>query len=559
MKSVLVAITVALILTACGADPDTPVLDANALTLLPEHSLISMALVNPAEVITAIDSYATGVPIFGESAVSGWILAALDCSSMDEVETRYGIDVDGSLVIFMQSMMPQSFGAALSVTNADLFWSTVGITPTSGEPIGNTEVGYFEVDFGKVYVCSTRGLLLAAGSRAGLEGMLTHLDDQSVDSLPAIPDGSLYFYAEVAIFGPMAAQQLAMFKPQLLAQMQTPENTDIEMTTNVMNLYFEAIDIFLTQTQSIDCILTFGPEFLTVNSAASFVTGSDLDELIIPVDVVDMTTLIPAGDVAVARVCLDPAASETIMTAVMSAMGMEDIPQEMVSFWSQASSSMAMSMFVHPDEPFNIVAVYNMPEGSTLQQVQDVYQEQFSLMSEIMGDMPGLTFKDVTMAEYDGIEWVTFGMQMDYEAMQESMSVDADGDSPLSGGFAWTAWLTEADGILYMEMNDQPLIVPMLISGTWEGGFASSLPEMSSFSDEAEFAMLINLPEYMNMIITMSGLDIPAIDSSPVWIEAQADIIDGGIEKHFRVNGSSFVAFLGQAVQTFSALASIEN
>lgn len=559
MKRITIGLQVVaiLIFASCGAEPEVA-RNASAFSVLPEGTLMSIAVVNPAAAIASMDGYAAGVPLLGETAVSGWVLSGLDCSGMDEVETRYGIDVSGTMVFYMKSMMPQSIGVALSVTDPDLFWSTVGLTPAQGDPIGDHEVSSFDVDFGKIYVCSEAGLIIAAGSRAELENMLERLDGGITADLPGIPDGSIYFSADVSTFGPIAAQQIAMFRPQIISEMQADGEENIEMATKVLDLYFDAINIFLTQTGDVSAVLTFGPEYLSGSSTAEFVEGSDLAAIFIPAEITDMTDLIPAGDVAVARVCLDPSTSESIMTAIMNAIGMDAVPQEMITFWSQASSSTAMSMFVDPENPFNIVAVYSMPEGSTLEDVQMAYREQFSLMSGLMGEMPGITFQDVTMAEYDGMDWVTFGMEMDFEAMQE-MTPSEGTDVPMPGNFGWTAWLTEADGVLYLEMNDHPTLVPMLISGTWTGEYASSMPQMGSFSSQAEFAILLNLPAYMNMALSMSGMDVPNIDSDPVWIEAEVDFTDGGVEKHFRLNGTALVSFIGQAAQTFGSMRSSDD
>ena len=559
MKSITIGLHVAavLIFAACGAEPEVA-RNTDVFSVLPESTLMSIAVVNPAAAIASMDGYAAAVPLLGETAVSGWILSGLDCSGMDEVETRYGIDVSGTMVFYMSSMMPQSLGVALSVTDPDLFWNTIGLTPTPGDPIGGHDVGSFDVDFGKIYVCSEAGLIFATGSRAELENMLERLERDIIADLPGIPDGSIYFSADVSTFGPIAAQQIAMFKPQIISEMQTDGDENMEMATMVMDLYFDAINIFLTQTGDISAVLTFGPEYISGTATADFVQGSDLAAIFIPAEITDMTSLIPAGDVAVARVCLDPSTSESILTAIMGAIGMDAIPQEMITFWSQASSSTAMSMFVDPENPFNIVAVYSMPEGSTLEDVRTAYQDQFTLMSGLMGEMPGVTFQDVTMAEYDGMDWVTFGMEMDFEAMQE-MTPEEGTDVPMPGSFEWTAWLTEADGVLYLEMNDHPTLVPMLISGTWVGEYASSMPQMASFSDQAEFAMLVNLPAYMNMALSMSGMDIPAIDSDPVWIEAEVNFVEGGVEKHFRLNGTAMVSFIGQAVQTFGSMSAMED
>lgn len=541
------AVLVALF-AACGAQPedDAPI---SALDILPDDVLFSMAIINPATVIASLDLYGSGVPILGETSVSGWILSLLDCADMAEVETKLGIDINGSLVFFMQSMMPQSIGVAISIKDAAVFWANIGLTPEAGEPLDGYEVSSIDVEFGKLYFCSTRGLLLGSGSRAGLQSMLERIDGSLPASLPGIPDGSLYLYANVASFGPIAASQLAMLKPQIIANMDTAEGAEIELTEKVLGMYFDIINLFLMETSSVDFVLSFESEFITGTSAVRFVPGSSLDQYIIPVEIEDMTGLLPAGNAIAARISIDPLTSEAAMNAVYNAIGFEDIPRDMVTFWAQCSRNTAMSMTSDPDNPMHIVAVYEMPEGAGLEQVHEVYDMQFSAMENIL-NMPGLSLSEVQYAEFDGIEWVTFGMDMDMTELQP----DAENSAPLAQNISWKAWLTVSDGILYLEMAEMPSIVPQLIAGAWQGETVGSMPAMRSISDSAEIAMLINIPEYLNMAMSMSGLEVPHIDADPVWLEIEVDLTGGGITQHFSVSGTGLAAFIGEAIQMFGAL-----
>ena len=549
MKTItMFAVVLVALFAACGAQPedDTPI---SALDVLPDDVLFSMAIINPATVISSLDLYGYEVPILGETPVSGWILSLLDCADMDEVETKLGIDTNGSLVLFMQSMMPQSIGVAMSVTDAAVFWANTGLTPEDGEPLDGYEVSSIDVEFGKLYFCNTRGLLLGAGSRAGLQSMLERIDGSLPASLPGIPDGSFYFYADVASFGPIAASQLAMLKPTIIANMDTADGPDVELTEQVLGMYFDIINLFLMETSSVDFVLSFESEFITGTSSVIFVPGSSLDQCIIPAEIDDLTGLVPAGNVIAARISIDPLTSEAAMNAVFGAMGMEDIPQDMVTFWAQCSRNTAMSMISDPDNPMHIIAVYEMPEGAGLEEVHEVYDIQFSMIENIL-DMPGLSLSEVQYEEFEGIEWVTFSMDMDMTEIQP----DVEDSAPLAQNVSWKAWLTVSDGILYLEMGELPLTVPQLIAGNWQGETLESMPAMKNFSDSAEIAMLINVPEYLNMALSMSGLEVPSIDADPVWLEMEVDFTGGGVEKHFRVSGTGLAVFIGDAVQMFGAL-----
>ena len=197
----------------------------------------------------------------------------------------------------------------------------------------------------------------------------------------------------------------------------------------------------------------------------------------------------------------------------------------------------------------HIVAVYEMPEGTSLEDVKEVYDIQFSMFSEMM-EMPGITLSDVQYTDYEGLEWVTFGMNMDMTAMQP----DVEDSPPMAGNISWTAWFTAQDGILYMEMAAEPVTVSSLIDGTYQGEIASAIPEMQNFSSSSEMAMIINIPGYLNMAMSMSGLDVPAINAEPVWLEVEVDFTDGGMTKHFRVSGTGMSAFIGQVIQVFASI-----
>lgn len=548
-KIAILSIALATFSLACGTQPEaesTP----SAFDVLPESTLFSIALVNPAAAISSAEGYSSGMPLMSDNPISGWILAALDCSDISEVQTKLGIDINGEAVFFMESMMPQSIGAALTVTDPVTFWANIGITPEAGESIDGYDVSKVAVDFGNLYFCYTNGLLLGAGSRSGLQSMLDNIDGKLPSDLPGIPGGSFFLYANIELFGPMISSQLTMMKPQILAEMTRDNDSDVELMQKVMGMYFDAIGLVLNDTKSVSCVLSFEPEYITGTASVEFVPGSSLDQYIIPAEINDLTGMIPAGNVMVGRVSLDPSTSAAAMNAVFSALDLDDIPQSMVAFWAETTRNTAMSMTIDADNPMHIVAAYEMAEGTSLADVKDAYGTQFTMMSEIM-EIPGLDFSDVEYADYEGLEWVTFGMNMDMTELQPDSAVNS---APVAENVSWTAWLTVNDGILYLEMAPEPVTVPQLIHGTYPGETAFSMPEMQDFSSSSEMAMLINIPGYVNMAMAMSGLDLPAIDVEPVWLEMEVDFVDGGVNKHFRVSGTGITAFIGQAIQVFSAM-----
>jgi hypothetical protein len=551
MKAIVMSsVLLAMLLAACGGQPEE-MTAASPLDVLPETSLFSMALVNPSAVISALDVYAAGVPILGESAVSGWILSALHCADMSEVDSRLGIRTAGGLAVFMESMMPQSMGAALTVSDPSTFWANIGMTPQAAEAIEGHEVTSIPVDFGNIYFCHTNGLLLAAGSRAGLQAMLGRLDGEIPPGIPDIPDGSFYIFTNIETFGPMVAGQLAMVEPQLMAEMTVDGGMNADMMQGVMGLYFDAINLVLTDTRSWSCVLTFGPEYITGTSNLEFIPGSTLDRYVIPVDPEDMTDMIPAGDVMVSRVSIDPVTSSAAINAVFGAMGMTGIPQDMVEFWAQSAKNTAVSWMFDSVNPIHIVGLYDVAEDATLEDVKNAYDAQLQMMGSFL-TMPGLTIMPVDYAEYQGMEWISFGMEMDLSAMRPDSIEDS---VPMAGNISWTAWMTLHDGVLYLEMAQEPMVAAAIINGTYQGGYASDMPEMGDFSPSSEIAMLFNIPGYLNMAMAMSGLDVPPIDSDPVWMQIEVDVAQGGMTSKFRVSGTDMSAFIGKAIQTFAALA----
>ena len=551
MKAIVVlSVFLVAVFVACGSQPEQESISASSLDILPESTLFSFAVVNPAAVISSLDGYASSVALLGENAISGWILSALDCSDMSEVDGKLGINSSGSIVFFMESMMPQSMGAALTVSDPDTFWTRIGITPVPGEPLEGYDVSKIDVDFGSIYFCYTDGLLLGAGSRAGLQNMLSNIDGNLPSNLPGIPDGSFYLFANIESFGPIIAGQLSMLKPQILDELSSAENTNMELTQRIMGMYFEAINLILNETKSMTLVLSLEPEYITGSASVEFIPGSSLDQYIIPAEITDLTSMVPVGNVAVGRVSLDPSTSIAAMNAVFSAMNVRDVPQSMINFWAQTARNTAMCMTFDADNPMHIIAVYEMPEETTLEDVKEAYDEQFSMLSGFM-NMPGLVLSEVQYTEFEGLDWITFSMNMDMTALQPD---SLDNSVPMVENIGWTAWMTVHNGVLYLEMAPEPTTIPQLIDGTYQGETASSMPEMQDFSSSSEMAVLINVPGYVNMALAMSGLDVPHIDAEPVWLELEIDFVEGGVNKHFRISGAGLTSFIGQVFQAFGSM-----
>jgi hypothetical protein len=208
-----------------------------------------------------------------------------------------------------------------------------------------------------------------------------------------------------------------------------------------------------------------------------------------------------------------------------------------------------MSWMFDSTNPIHLVGLYDVEEGTTLEDVRNAYDAQFQMMAGMM-PMPALDFYPVDYAEYQGMQWIRFGMEMDMSAMAPDTI-----EMPMAPNITWTAWLILHEGILYMEMAPEPAVAAALIDGTYQGSFASGMPEMAEFSPSSEVAMLFNIPGYLNMALAMAGMEIAPIDSDPVWMEVEVDVTQGGMNSKFRVSGTDMSTFIGKAIQTFGAMA----
>ncbi len=557
----LAAVLVLGLLSACGGEDPEEVAEGvvegtgvtSVLDPLPDSPMFSMALVDPEAVVDALDGYTAGAPMLGSEFVSGWLLSLLDCADMDEVESKFGMDVSGGISVFVEGMTPQSFGGAVSVTDADVLMGLVGLQGTPGEPLDGREVMTYPVDFGSVLTCEADGLLLIAGSRAGLQSMLDRLDGRAPEGMPDVPEGSIYSYLQVSSFGPMAAAQLQAARPSIIQGMEMSSTQgDADMMRSAMDMYFEMIGLFLTETRMVESVTSFGPEGINISSRMDFVEGSSLAEYVLPAEVEDLSAILPAGDVAVGRFSMNPVTTEAALTAVLGSLGMDELPEEMVDLWTMIATNTAFSASSTPEEPMHILGVYAMPPEYTLEDVALSYERQFEMMGGLM-DMPGLELLGPDIVEDHGRRWVRFGMYMDMAQLAEAEPGAGQMElEPVS----WTAWMTVEEGFLFLEMAEEPATLLSMLDGTAGGETAADVMSSRGLSEDSEVALLLNLPGYMEMAMSMSGVtefDAMELDCGPVWVSLEVDITEEGLMSHARVPGTEMVEFVSATVAYFSA------
>jgi len=555
MKKITISLIAAfLILLGCGVEPGTP---ADAFTAMPEDAMMAFAIVDPAALISNIDGYIEeGMPALGACFIENSLCSKLSVDDIDALMTQWGLDPNGTILFFMEAMAPATIGFAADAVDSDAFFahmSDLGLTFVDADPLDNIDVTSTTIPTGNLFFAEHRSVLLAAGSRGILSSMIERLDSGgNPEDVHELAPGTLWSSMELSVMGPMAAAQLAMVRPQILAEM-TVEGPDNEMGVRMIGLYFDAISIFLNQTETVETSLVFGPEDIEGTAYIRFTPGSDLAALISsPVEVVDLTGLIPAGDVAMARVSVPPELTKAILSALTDAMGVE-FPEESLDFYADYSRNSAMSILLDDAGSFmHLVAVYQLPEGSDLEDVRTFYELQLDFTTSIMGESAGMVDFDLTETVYNDRTYLLFDMNLDFS----SMEVDG-ADIPETGfpeEMSFTTWITVDGELLFVEMADTPIVLDEILSGTLERPTADSAPVFAD-AGSADFVMAFNLNAYIRMIMVFTGeeIDLSTLPETPVWLNCWAivDADEAMIIKHGSISGADLVSLIGSLAVMF--------
>jgi hypothetical protein len=557
LKGILYTVAaVMLLLCSCGEGPAEPV---SALAALPENPLVAIAVVDPCFAVTSIDGYiAEGAPVLGGRFLETTLCAELGVENLETLMTGWGLDPHGTTVFFMEAMTPATMGLASTVVDPDLFFSSLtdlGIAFEESDPIEGIAVRMTAIPSGNLFVTTDRDLLLVAGSRSTLTSMLDRLDPESSGTPIELQRGTFFFSMELASIGPMAASQLAMVRPQILAEMAESGGPGDEMGMQMIGIYFDAISMFLTQTESIESLIVFDAEDIECESYINLVPGSDLASVLFaPVEIVDLTALVPSGNVMVARASVPPSLTIAVVNAVTGAMGLT-YPEEALAEYAEWSQNSAMTIM--DDDAgtfFHLVAVYLLPEGTGIDEVRSVYQSQLDFTTDMMGQMQGMMEFTLRDSVYSGREFVVFEMSMDPSAMEFEGAEMPENSFP---EMEFTTWMTVADGILWMEMANEPAVVIDLLDGTYEGTMADATPIFAEAAD-AEFALAFNLDAYLRMMLGLVGeqVDISALPESPVWLNSWVEIMpdECRIIKRDLLSGMDLARMIGNYIPVFSAM-----
>lgn len=542
MKKFILFVIMFSLLLGCTQEPAE--VSSSAFDVLPDKVLFALALENPEALIGNLDKYLAEIPVLGKNVIANWIFGTIGDSSFVELQTQYGITPNGTFCVFTTSMMPQSFGGAFTVSNQDVFWSAMGTSLQESEPIDNTEVSVSTIpNMGQIFLCFKNNLILFAGSRTLLESMIENIDGDIPGFVPDIPSAGIYLNLDMRSVGPMFAMQLGSLKQMIIEDMNNSPETGMnpEQMDAIIDVYFDLFHIILTETENVDLLLTFGESDITGNMSAMFIPGSTLDSIIVPIQPISLTSLIPAGNVAEARISIAEETSVTLMTAYGTAFGMNPASERMVEFWAACSRNTAMTLMAPTvDNPMHIIAVYELPEGANLSDIKDAYDDQMQMSAEFLASMEGMEITDPVIQSYGGMDWVTFGMEFTAPDVRSSEMYTAQGD------FNWTVWLTIHENQMYMEMAENPDdLLQMFRDGV------SNPVSLEGLNPDAEVAVRLNIPGYAEMVAALIDSDYVDTEFEPVWLDMEIDIVEGGINKEFSISGIELCRFIGDAMEMF--------
>lgn len=508
-----------LALSGCGSqEPASP------LSLLPENAMVAVVLTQPVAAVRNMDAYiASGAPFLGEKVVENAAVGYLEIEGLDDLATL-GVDPQGSVVFWMESMMPQSMAMAVSITDFTAFLSLLerlGLQFEPGEPLDKMDVFQAPSENGTIFVAESRGVALMAMTRNKLSEMSEALEPEAaVEIAPA----SIYSSVNIAMIGPMAASQIPM-----IAQAAA---TDAEMPAfagNLMTLYFDAAVVVLNQTDRAEMTLSFGPETITADQTVYFKEGSDLARLVVTPDSPSLLDRIPAGQVMSAQVRMPQELAGIVMNSVYEAMGMS-IDPAVSDIWTAMSGCAAMSFY--NDGFMRFMAVYSMPEGQDLAGMTAMIMDmaassQAMLPPEIAGQLVFSPCENVTV---DGVDM-----------MNSRFTVVMTGEEAPFDTLTINYWFASLDGLFMVESGE----APTAILQTASGDFAPA-SGIQGLSGDGMFDYAMEIGGYLGMIRQFSPEEIGLPETIPtLWVTGSVTAAGGVLESHTEVSGPELVNFIG--------------
>lgn len=508
-----------LVLSGCGRQEP-----ANPLSLLPENAMVSVVLTQPVTAVRNMDAYiASGAPFLGEGVVENAAVGYLEIDGLDDLATL-GVDPQGSVVFWMESMMPQSMALAVSVTDFPAFLSLLGrlgLQFEPGQPLDKMQVFQAASENGTIYAAESRGVALLAMTRNKLAQMAEAL---SPEPAREVAPASLYSSVNIAMIGPMAASQIPM-----IAQAASTEADMPAFAGNLMTLYFDAAVVLLNQTERAEMTLTFGPETITANQTVFFKEGSELARLVITPDNPSLLDRIPAGQVMSAQVKMPPELAGIVMNSVYDAIGFP-IDPAVIDIWTGMSGCTAMSFF--SDGFMRFMAVYVMPSGQDLAgmtaMIMDMAAKSQSMLPSEMTGM--LSFSPCENITVDGVEM-----------MNSRFTVTMTGEEAPFDTLEISYWFASHDGLFMVESGEAPTAILQTVSGSF-----APASGIAGLSGDGMFDYAMEIGGYLGMIRQLSPEDIELPETIPtLWVTGTVTAGNGVMESHTHVSGPELVNFIG--------------
>jgi hypothetical protein len=517
-RSLLLTALVLMVFMACGSGD--PVEDASPLSVIPEVTMISVVLNDPAGVVRNIDNYiTTGAPILGETPLENLICSQLDIPSLDSMTTRYGFDPSGQVVFWMESALPQSIGMAASAPDFPLFVSLLeelGAELTVAEPVSGEDVYTMDTETGTVYLSGTRGVVLMAMSSAKLEGMISALAPMVS---PEEVSPSLTMKFNLAMIGPLAAAQMPMAR-MMMMQGFSADSTMPAFVPGIMDVYMDGIEVLLSQADVFEFTLLTGPEDFVVQQSLTFLPGSALYAMLSSSETQDMLQYIPQGDLATVRFRM-PSEMAFEVTKAFTGVFTTEISDENLRVWSSMASNAAVSMF--NDSPMHMVAAYETGGDITIQDIALLYSDYMGFFAPLMAQnaemSEGFRIEDNGIVQVDSVDFYSISMMI-------------EPDSTTSMNFNY--WMTVHEGVLLLESAPQPGILLGIISGDYTPALVEGTGDMAGE---------MSLAGYISQILAISApeMTLPAIGTD-VIIKWNGTFRDGSIQGEMSMDGSDAVA-----------------
>lgn len=517
-RFLLPALMAALVFMACGTDATFE--EASPLSVIPERAMIAVVLNDPAGMVINIDRYIDGgAPILGVNLLENLICEQLDISSLDSMTSRYGFDPSGQVVFWMESAMPSSMGMAISAPDFPLFISLMeemGVEFTLEEPLGDHSVYSVDGKNGTMFLAGVRGVALMAMSSAKLEVLIADLSNEvTFEVLPA----SLSMKFNLSMIGPMAAAQMPMAR-MMMMQGMAADTTMPPFVPAIMDVYMDGIEAFLTQADVLELSLIAGPEDFVLKKRITFISGTELAELLVPSSDLDMIQYITQGDMATVRFRMPQEIAYSI-TKAFTEVFTEELNDNILQFWASMASNGAVS--IYGDDFIHMVAAYQVSADVTIEDIAASYSEYLDVIMPFIDQNEEMansfSFQDNGIVQVDGTDFY-------------SLSITIVPDSTANMSFDY--WMTVHDGALLLETSPHPDILLSIVSGDY-------IP--AELEGTGEMAGEMSLAGYMNMIMAFSpnGMDIPELGSDVIF-SWNGGYGDGEIFGEMSMNGRDAVA-----------------